>query len=111
MEPTSGTGSGRSNTEFTTANVAVFAAIQTAMVAMTVTVNPLSPIRERTACRRLRTMEPMIANTLFRSRDVAQILACFCCRRAGGHRAHVTTPSGRRGPEMAAFGGDIHHNR
>jgi len=45
----SGTGSGRSSTEFTRAKVAVLAAMQTAMVRTTVTVNPLSPISDRTA--------------------------------------------------------------
>ena len=64
MERASGTGSGRSNTEFTTAKVAVFAAIQTAMVRTTVMVNPLSPISERRAYRRLRMADdPILANT------------------------------------------------
>src|SRR5260370_1274773 len=73
MEPASGTGSGRSKTEFTTPKVAVLAAIQTAMVRTTVTVNPLSPISERTACRRLRNAVPIIANTQPGRAGVAEI--------------------------------------
>src|ERR1700683_2969428 len=77
MAPASGTGSGRSNTEFTTAKVAVFAAIQTAIVRTTVTVNPLSPTSERTACLRLRKAEPIMANTLSGRAFVARNLAYF----------------------------------
>src|ERR1700686_808269 len=76
-ERASGTGSGRSRTEFTTAKVAVFAAIQTAIVRTTVTVNPLSPISERTACRRLRKGDPIVANTQSGHTDVAETLADF----------------------------------
>src|SRR6266581_759535 len=76
-ERASGTGSGRSSTEFTTAKVAVFAAIQTAIVRTTVTVNPLSPISERTACRRLRKADPIVANTQPGHTDVAETLADF----------------------------------
>ena len=75
MERASGTGSGRSNTEFTTAKVAVFAAIQTAMVRTTVMVNPLSPISERTACRRLRKADPIVTSTPSGPTHVAKFLA------------------------------------
>src|SRR5450759_3776119 len=77
-ERASGTGSGRSNTEFTTAKVAVFAAIQTARVRTTVTVNPLSLISDRTACRRLRKADPIVTNTQAGHADVAGTLADFC---------------------------------
>src|ERR1035437_6694741 len=79
-ERASGSGSGRSSTEFTTAKVAMFAAIQTAIVRTTVTVNPLSPISERTACRRLRKADPIVANTQPGPADVAGILADFAAR-------------------------------
>ncbi len=79
MERASGTGSGRSNTEFTTAKVAVLAAIQTAMVRTTVTVNPLSPISERTAYRRLRKTDddPILSNTKSGGPGVAKNVLTF----------------------------------
>src|SRR6266851_9580216 len=74
MERASWIGSGRNNTEFTTAKVAVLAAIQTAMVRTTVTVNPLSPIRDRTACRRSRKADSISANTQIDRLGVATYL-------------------------------------
>src|ERR1019366_895066 len=88
IERASGTGSGRSNTEFTTAKVAVFAAIQTAMVRTTVTVNPLSPISERTACRRLRKTDSIVTNTPSAHAGVAGTLTDFVAepgRWTAGH--------------------------
>src|ERR1019366_4915324 len=94
IERASGTGSGRSNTEFTTAKVAVFAAIQTAMVRTTVTVNPLSPISERTACRRLRKTDSIVANTQSGYADVAGTLTDFCRRIQAAGRSQITAATG-----------------
>src|SRR5664279_1530471 len=98
-ERASGTGSGRNSTEFTTAKVAVLAAIQTAMVRTTVTVNPLSPMSERTACRRLRKADPMLANTLFGRAGVAGILADF-----GWGRRFLLPPANRSSPDQELAG-------
>src|SRR6202008_2074096 len=49
MELASGTGNGRSTTEFTIAKSAVFAAMHTENVSSTVTANPLARHKDRTA--------------------------------------------------------------
>src|ERR1700722_4481030 len=99
MEPASGTGSGRSNTEFTTAKVAVFAAIQTAMVNTTVMVKPLSPNSERTACRRLRKADTIVLNTLSSCAFVAGNSAYFVPGVTRGaqtrRRARISAPVGK----------------
>src|ERR1700722_10393643 len=75
MERASWIGSGRNNTEFTTANVAVFAAIQTAIVRTTVKVNPLSLRRERIACCRSRKADSISSNTRIERAGVAVFLS------------------------------------
>src|SRR5436189_2254131 len=100
IERASGTGSGRSSTEFTTAKVAVFAAIQTAIVRTTVTVNPLSPISERMACRRLWKADPIVADTQAGHTSVAETFADF---DAGSDRLTAPGAPGRISPRRTGL--------
>src|SRR5438552_18730517 len=65
MELESGTGSGRSTTEFTMAKSAVFAAMQTQNVSSTVAANPFARHNERSA--------------YFKSSTSASIVEPQCC--------------------------------
>src|ERR1035437_7872429 len=108
-ERASGTGSGRSKTEFTTAKVAVFAAIQTAKVRTPVTVNPLSPKSERTACRRLRKANPIVANTQSGRADVARTLAEFTARSGPPGGGKASGPEEAPGKPSAVSGRPTRH--
>ena len=74
MALASATGSGRKMTEFTMANSAAFAAIQTANVSSTVSANPLSRHNERTAYFRSRKSVSMTCAPLLSfSRSTAAV--------------------------------------